>query len=117
MTVTATETRAFLDRREHARQALVDARTARLRGLLPRAAERLRSGYGATSVCCFGSLATGRAHARSDVDLAVRGVAASDYFFALAELTELFDADVDLVDLDLAQPTLVERVAREGVAL
>jgi predicted nucleotidyltransferase len=117
MTVTAAETRVFLQRRDDERRAHVEARTARLRALLPTAAERLRGEFGATEVWAFGSLTTGRAHAQSDVDLAVRGVGAGDYFVALAALADLFGADVDLVALETALPSLVARVLREGVPL
>ena len=117
MAVTAAETRVFLQRRDDERRAHVDARTERLRALLPTAAERLRGEFGATEVWAFGSLTTGHAHAESDVDLAVRGVSARDYFVALAALGDLFGTDVDLVALETAVPALAARVTREGEPL
>lgn len=51
----------------------------------------LRETFGATRVILFGSLATERFSARSDIDLAVEGLAPADYFPALAEAGKLTD--------------------------
>jgi predicted nucleotidyltransferase len=66
-------------------------------------------------VVLFGSVATGRARARSDVDVAVRGAGP-------ANLDELYrvlaprigTARLDLVDLRRASPLLMMEVARRG---
>ena len=73
--------------------------------------------HGATRVRLFGSLASGDYTGRSDVDLAVEGLASEEYFEALADLMELFDAPVDLVRLENARPSLRDRVAAEGLVL
>ncbi len=61
----------------------------------------------------FGSLATGTATAESDVDLAARGVRSDDYFAELADLMAVFGGPVDLVRLELAPPSPLDRIAAE----
>lgn len=70
---------------------------------LKRGAAMLRSA-GAREVYLFGSMATGRAHSGSDVDLAVSGLPPGKFFATLARLSALFDRPVDLVDLDDPSP-------------
>lgn len=103
-----------LRHREHARRAAGDDRARRLSARLDEASERLRTRYGAREVRLFGSLAGGEARAESDVDLATRGLAPERYFDALADLMALFGAPVDLVRLEEAPRSLVERIEAEG---
>ncbi|MGM0575950.1 MAG: nucleotidyltransferase family protein [Myxococcota bacterium] len=117
MDVDPRQTLEDLRRREHARRRAGVARAARLSAPLETAAERLRSRYGALEVFVFGSLARGEVRAGSDVDLATRGLPAEHYFDALADLMRLFGGPVDLVRLEEAPPSLVERVEAEGKAL
>lgn len=80
------------------------------------AAVLLRTGYGATRVVIFGSLAQpARFHARSDVDLAVWGIDERRYLRAVADVTAL-DADVlvDLVRIEEATPSLLVAIEQEG---
>ena len=51
------------------------------------------------------------------VDLAVEGLTPNRYFEALSDLLRLFPASVDLVCVEDAVPTLVERIHREGMLL
>ena len=96
-------------------QALAaETRAGRLLAIAPHAAGLLRTRYGARDVLLFGSLATGRFTERSDVDLAVRGIDATDYFAALADLMALFGGPVDLVRLEQAPASLIGRIADEG---
>ncbi|MCP4661587.1 MAG: nucleotidyltransferase domain-containing protein [bacterium] len=67
--------------------------------LLRQGAAVLRA-EGATDVYVFGSVASGRVHPRSDVDLAVAGLPPEKFFGMLSRLSELFARSVDLVDLD-----------------
>lgn len=113
----ASEAAAHLRRRAEERARAGELRASRLRGLLPGAASLLRTRYGAQEVVLFGSLATGTATERSDVDLATRGLSPGDYFAALADLMALFDGPVDLVRLELAPPSLLDRIAAEGKPL
>ena len=74
-----------------------------LNDLLTRGAALLKSA-GAREVYVFGSVARGRAHEGSDVDLAVSGLPPASFFQTLARLGDLFDRQVDLIDLDRADP-------------
>jgi predicted nucleotidyltransferase len=114
MPVTASDTANHLRARAAARGQAGALRTARLRARVPAAIDLLRTRYGATDVLLFGSLATGSATEQSDVDLAVRGIAPDHYFRALADLMALFCAPVDLVRLEEAPQSLLERIAAEG---
>jgi uncharacterized protein len=117
MATSAADTAEHLRARAAEKARAAAERASRLRESVPNAAALLRSRYGARDVVLFGSLATGAFDDRSDVDLAVRGVAASDYFAALADLMALFAGPVDLVRLEQAPPSLAARVAAEGEAL
>ena len=75
----------------------------RIKDLVQRGADLLRDA-GAREVYIFGSVATGKDHERSDVDLAVTGLPPEKFFAAMARLEDLFDENVDLVDLDDATP-------------
>lgn len=57
-------------------------------------------GRGATEIYVFGSRARGTARLDSDVDLAVRGLAGSDYIRLLVELEAAAECEVDLILLD-----------------
>ena len=83
------------------------------------AAALLRQSYGATRVVLFGSLAH-RAwlDPGSDVDLAVEGVAAAQYWQAWAAVESHFaSVGVDLVDLADASPSLRREIERQGIDL
>lgn len=75
----------------------------RTEDLLRRGAALLRAA-GAREVYVFGSVATGRTHEGSDVDLAVAGLPPESFFATMAHLEDLFEGNVDLVDLDDATP-------------
>jgi predicted nucleotidyltransferase len=82
------------------------------------AAALLRREYGARRVWLFGSLSRGRFGPRSDVDLAVEGLAGQDLLRAHAQVSRLFpDAEVDLVPLEEAPLHLQERIVGEGIPL
>ena len=114
MPVTAADTARHLRARAADQTRAAEARAARLLSALPAAADLLRTRYAATDVVLFGSLATGTFTDRSDVDLAVRGLDSTSYFAALADLMALFGGPVDLVRLEQAPPSLLDRIASEG---
>jgi predicted nucleotidyltransferase len=60
--------------------------------------------YGAREVYLFGSMARGDIDEHSDWDFAVRGIPAERYYTALAKLLMSMTRQVDLVDLDEANP-------------
>lgn len=84
-----------------------------------RAAQLLRERYNVSRVWVFGSLLhPNHFHSRSDVDLAVEGLAVHDYWDALADVLFLDDEiAVDLVDPDTCPPAIWARVEDEGVDL
>jgi uncharacterized protein len=105
------------------RKAAEAAEQRRLRAgaalrLARRAAEMLRSEFGATDVYLFGSLAEGTPFgAHSDIDLAAHGLGDAHYK-ALGRLLSLSrDFEFDLVDLDSCAEGLREAVVAHGVSL
>lgn len=75
----------------------------RLDSLLETGAALLKAS-GAREVYVFGSVATGRAHAASDIDLAVSGLPPETFFETMAHLSDLFQTPFDLIDLDQPSP-------------
>jgi predicted nucleotidyltransferase len=95
-------------------------RAEQLRQIARECARRLVEDYDAERVYLFGSLLhDDRVHDRSDIDLAVEGLDGELYFRALADLWKLLpeDAELDLVPLEQAWPSMLERVRSEGVVL
>jgi predicted nucleotidyltransferase len=83
------------------------------------ATQLLRERYGVSRVRVFGSLLyPNQFHIRSDVDLAVEGLAVHDYWDALADVLFLHeDVTIDLVDPDSCSPVLWAAIEQEGVDL
>ncbi len=75
----------------------------RVEDLLEQGAALLRAA-GAREVYVFGSVAAGKAHEGSDIDLAVTGLPPETFFATMARLADLLDRTVDLVDLDEVSP-------------
>ena len=102
-------------------EAAVRDRAARVRAdeLRTRlgAAASLLVAAGARRTWLFGSLAEGAPRIESDVDLAVEGVPRDRYFELLAALMELFGTRVDLVRMEDAPASLIERIRATGRAL
>ena len=115
--VTARELTQTLRARSVDRCARAEARADRLRAQLPKAASLLVTRYQARRVVLFGSLANGTHDEQSDVDLAVAGLPSAVYFHALADLMDLLAGPVDLVRVEEAMPSLLERIQEEGQAL
>jgi len=114
--VTLEQMREAQARRQDAASTAADAEATRLRALLPSVAAHLRS-LGATEVHLFGSLASGRFRADSDVDLATRGLGFHEALRAMTSCAELLGRSVDVVRLEDAPATLVARVEETGVRL
>ncbi len=68
--------------------------------------------YGVKRVLLFGSSAAARTAAR-DIDLAVQGIPASQFFRFYGELIYSLSKPVDLIDLDSDTP-FAQMVAEEG---
>lgn len=71
--------------------------------------------YRASKVLLFGSSLSQAAESR-DIDIAVEGVAAADFFAFYGELLRGLSKPVDLIDLS-QKSRFVEMVQREGVRL
>ncbi len=82
-----------------------------------RAAAFLRE-QGARKVWLFGSLAKGRRQDwRSDLDLAVEGLAPDHYLGALGELLMRWPIDIDLVEIETASAPLHQQIVAFGLLL
>jgi predicted nucleotidyltransferase len=65
----------------------------------------------------FGSMARGRAHALSDVDLAVRGLDGSERLALQADLEAVTGRRAQVVAIESASPALKFRAFRDGILL
>jgi predicted nucleotidyltransferase len=93
------------------------ARARLIRSRMTLAAKLLRS-KGAERIWVFGSLAIGgHPHLESDVDLVVAGLPARGLMRTLIELEATLGAEVDVIRLEEASPSLVRRIECEGEAL
>jgi predicted nucleotidyltransferase len=83
------------------------------------AADLLKTRFGARRVILFGSLAhQGWFAPDSDVDLMVEGLATGDYWQAWRLVEEIVaDRAVDLIELEMASPSLLQSIRRHGVEL
>ena len=110
---------AWREREKLTRRHILD-RAAQARQLSESCADLLVEMHHVRHVWLFGSLLLPQdVHARSDVDLAVEGLAPADYFTALAALYELVGPgiEIDLVAMETAQSTLRQHILSEGLTL
>ena len=91
----------------------------RLRGLVRKAADVLKTRFGVRRVILFGSLArTEPFYPRSDVDLAVEGLTGDDYWEAWRIVEEIItDRPVDLVDMETVGQSVLEAIQAYGTEL
>ena len=107
-------------KRREARARALAGRRERAWAAARQAARLLKEEFGATRVVLFGSLARegGRFFdERSDIDLAVWGVAPEQFFHAWAAVEARSEISFDLVDGALALPALRTEIESEGVEL
>jgi predicted nucleotidyltransferase len=81
------------------------------------AAAMLARSLGVSRVYLFGSLARGTFGSRSDIDLAVEGLAPGKLVDALGIVECNRRFEFDIVPLDAARPEVAEAVRRDGVQL
>jgi predicted nucleotidyltransferase len=100
-------------------QALLIARRREARAAAAEAGRILRERYGAAQVWLFGSVATGLGfHERSDIDLAVEGIALETFWRAASEAERAARPfEIDVIDLTSAPPSLRAHVHATGVVL
>lgn len=126
MVVTSAQRRIWRQRRQAAKAA-VQAREQAARHLAAQAAHLLRIHWpGIEGVWLFGSVAEGRSHGSSDMDLAVAGLPPEALLTAQAELDGLaadaFDAaqeaiPIDLVPLENLPPHWQQRIRERAIGL
>jgi len=88
------------------------------RSVAKKIAEELVKRFGAKRVVLFGSLARGNFSSWSDIDLAVWGIPATDFFRAVAFACGISDVwKVDLVDAQDCTRALREIILEEGTDL
>jgi predicted nucleotidyltransferase len=88
------------------------------RGVAKKIARELIRRFGAKKVVLFGSLARGNFRSCSDIDLAVWGIPATDFFRAVAFACGISDVwKVDLVDAQDCTRALREIILEEGTDL
>jgi predicted nucleotidyltransferase len=103
--------------REEARREQRRRRAGRMAAR--RIARRLRQDYDVSTVRLFGSLVgTEPLGPRTDIDLAVEGLPADQYFEAVAMVQGMADAfSVDLIREEQAPQSLRDEIKQEGVTL
>lgn len=81
---------------------------------LPRIISILTERYGASRILLFGSLKKGGFTDSSDIDIAVEGIKAKDFFAALAAVNQIGKFAVDLKPLEDLKPYFRTRVYQDG---
>lgn len=105
------------------RRARLGAETSsrRRRAMLAarKAADLLRTEFGAKEVILFGSLARRMGFTRwSDIDLASRGIPSEKYLMAMDTVLHLnVEFKIDLVELETCPPALLNSIEKEGKPL
>ena len=79
----------------------------------------LKEKYNADTIIVYGSLTDKkRFHKRSDIDLAVSGIANEKFYKAYGEITSKFtDFDIDFVDLQDCKESLLTSIKKEGIKI
>ena len=108
---------ATLRRRDAALRADALRRAEAARARLPEVVRVLVEEFGVTRVVLFGSLRWGALHERSDLDIAVSGLASDAYWRALDRVTCAAGRAVDLVPLEEASASLRARIDADGEVL
>ncbi|MCP9929793.1 nucleotidyltransferase domain-containing protein [Cyanobium sp. AMD-g] len=116
--------RLFWQQRRQEAIASLEARERAARRLAPEAAALLRKGWpGLEGIWLFGSVAEGRTHSSSDIDLAVAGLPPESLLTATAELDSLAAArpdpaiPIDLVRLESLPPHWQQRIRERAIAI
>lgn len=108
---------AWRERQARDAQAAAQWRRARM-DEVERAARRLLSELGVSSVRLIGSLARGTARPGSDIDLWIEGLPENEWLTAVAVArAEIAHAEVDLIRAEWAGPEMAARAASEGIVL
>jgi len=88
------------------------------KNIAKRIAAELKKHFGAHRVVLFGSAARGNIHAKSDIDIAVWGIPAKDFYRAVAFATGYNNEwKVDMVDVEDCRETLKQSILKNGIEL
>lgn len=99
-------------------QAASSADIAEARDVAAKIARELASRFGAKRVFLFGSLTRDDFNKRSDIDLAVDGIAPADFYRAVAFASGVSKVwKVDLVDMGDCSESLLQHILKEGIEL
>ena len=104
-------------RRHEYQQEMARQRAQKAWESLPKIVRILSDNYGAERVILFGSLAKEEFRVNSDIDLAVSGMPAENYFKALGHLLMESPYACDLVTIEDASDLLRQRIEEDGVIL
>ena len=87
--------------------------------LARKASKLLKSEFAAEKVFVFGSLLHESSFTLwSDIDLSASGIAADNYYAAVAAVSDLSSSTrIDLVDMESCRPSLRDTISMEGVEL
>ena len=111
--------RATARRQAQQEEEALSQRLELARETAQKAADLLREQFSAKNVTLFGSVARGQGfHQRSDIDLAVDGIAHQDFWRAWSALDRIgTDFEFDLVDVETASMDLIDQIRQEGIEL
>ena len=108
----------FRPLRVHPGKATISSRQEAARETAASLAKELKDRFKASKVLLFGSVTRNDFNQWSDIDLAVWGVSASDYFKAVAFASGYSSTfKIDLVDAEDCQPSLLHYIIQHGVEL
>ncbi len=89
-----------------------------VKNIAKKIAVELKEHFGAHRVVLFGSAARGNIHAKSDIDIAVWGIPAKDFYRAVAFATGYSNEwKVDMVDAEDCRETLKQSILKDGIEL
>lgn len=96
--------------------AEIASRRKRAMSVARKAAELLKSEFGAKEVILFGSLARRSSFSLySDIDLAVRGIAPEKFYAAVSAMMDVsVEFKIDLVEPEDCSPAMFENIEKDG---
>lgn len=104
-------------KKEEERLRFLDEHRQKAFNIAIKVSEMLKRDYGAKKVMLFGSLAAGKFHERSDIDIYVEGFT-GNYWKAWLEAEEIGGGiEISIICSENALETLKNRVLKEGVEL
>lgn len=78
---------------------------------------KILKSYGATDIYIFGSIINGDFNDKSDIDIAIKGIAFSDFYKVASILMFELENEFDLVDLDDKNDRFSQMISEKGELL